>query len=178
MVLQDNDNFVISDTSGTNHKVTAIALSNYVNTNNADGSGGPTSPWEKSGTNVTLVSASDLVGVGGDAQSGYKMKVHGSFLATGDVSAFSDESLKDDVQVIDGALYKLLQVRGVTFVRNDVEDSSRKAGVIAQEVEKVLPEVVITSKDGLKSVAYGNLVALLIEAIKELKSEIEELKSK
>jgi len=175
MALQDTDNFVVSDTGGTNYKVTAIALSNYVNTNAVSG---PSSPWQKSGTDVTLVSDSDKVGVGGATQSGYRMKVHGKFLATDDITAFSDVTLKDDVQVIDSALYKLLQVRGVTFVRNDTEDTSRKAGVIAQEVEKVLPEVVSTSEDGLKSVAYGNLIALLIEAIKELNAEIETLKSK
>jgi len=48
--------------------------------------------------------------------------------------------------------------------------------VIAQEVEKVLPEVVTTTEDGTKTVAYGNLVGLLIESIKELKAEVEELK--
>ena len=175
MALQDTDNFVVSDTSGTNYKVTAIALSNYVNTNAVSG---PASPWEKSGSDVTLATPSDSVGVGGGTQGGYKMKVHGKFIATDDITAFSDLTLKDDVQVIDSALEKLLQIRGVTFVRTDIEDKSRKAGVIAQEVEKVLPEVVGITDDGLKNVAYGNLVALLIEAIKELNAEIETLKSK
>ena len=72
---------------------------------------------------------------------------------------------------------KVVQIRGVTFDRVD-EEVPRQSGVIAQEVEKVLPEVVITNKDGIKSVAYGNLVGLLIESIKELKVEINELKER
>ena len=58
-----------------------------------------------------------------------------------------------------------------------MEDEPRQSGVIAQEVEKVLPEVVRTAQDGNKTVAYGNMVGLLIESIKELKAEIETLKA-
>ena len=68
------------------------------------------------------------------------------------------------------ALAKVLQLRGVTFTKDD----KRSIGVIAQEIEKVIPEVVSTAE--YKSVAYGNLVGLLIEAIKELKIEIDQLK--
>ena len=68
-----------------------------------------------------------------------------------------------------------LQIRGVTYQRKDL-DVPRQSGVIAQEVEKVLPEVVMEDPTGTKSIAYGNLVGLLIEAIKELKAEIETLK--
>ena len=172
MALQDADNFVVSDGSGTNYKVAASSLSTYVSGKL------PANAWIKSGSSVTLSTAGDLVGVGGATQGGYKLKTHGKILATDDITAFSDLTLKDDVQVIDCALEKLLQIRGVTFVRTDTEDKSRRAGVIAQEVEKVLPEVVNTTDEGLKNVAYGNLVALLIEAIKELNAEIETLKSK
>ena len=65
---------------------------------------------------------------------------------------------------------------GVTFNRNDIEGNPRQTG-IAQEAEKVLPEAVQTNNEGIKTVAYGNMVGLLIEAIKELKQEIEELKN-
>jgi len=97
--------------------------------------------------------------------------------ATGNVTAYSDERLKDNVSIIDNALNKVSVIRGVTYNRNDIEDAPRHAGVIAQEVEKVLPEVIQTNDDGIKTVAYGNMVGLLIEAIKELKAEIEELKN-
>jgi hypothetical protein len=92
--------------------------------------------------------------------------------------ASSDARYKDDVVVIPNALGKVTQIRGVTYVRNDIADKSRHAGVIAQEVEAVLPEVVSTNNEGYKLVAYDNMVGLLIEAIKELKAEVDALKGK
>ena len=94
-----------------------------------------------------------------------------------DVTAFSDERLKTEVETINDALNKVCQMRGVSFKRTD-NDGRTSVGVIAQEIEKVLPEVVRedSSEDKIKSVAYGNIVGVLIEAIKELKNEIEELK--
>jgi hypothetical protein len=95
---------------------------------------------------------------------------------TGEVIANSDIKLKENVEVIPNALEKVTQIRGVTFTRNDQEDKEKRhAGVIAQEVEKVLPEVVMEGNDGIKSVAYGNLVGLLIEAIKEQQEQINNL---
>jgi len=102
-------------------------------------------------------------------------KSSGNFTATGDVTAFSDINLKKNIEVIPNALDKVSQIRGVTFDRID-NSIQRQSGVIAQEVEAVLPEVVHTDKEGIKSVAYGNLVGLLIESIKELKAEVETLK--
>ena len=100
----------------------------------------------------------------------------GDFTATGDVTAYSDRSLKDDVRPITDALDKVDQINGVTFVRNDMDSDARKTGVIAQDVEAVLPEVVSTDENGIKSVAYGNMVGLLIEAVKELRKEVKTLK--
>ena len=88
----------------------------------------------------------------------------GSFTATGDITAYSDDSLKTNVQVIDGALGKVEAIRGVTFER--IEDGSVSTGVIAQELKAVLPEAVHTDADGVHSVAYGNITGVLIEAIK------------
>jgi len=94
-----------------------------------------------------------------------------SVTAGGDVTAFSDMRIKHDIETIEGALAKVSDMRGVYFKRNDGEAGT---GVIAQEIENILPEVV---KDGeYKSVAYGNMVGILIEAIKELKAEVEKLK--
>ena len=100
-----------------------------------------------------------------------------NLVASGNITAYSDATVKDNIQTIEYALEKVLKLRGVEFDRNDLDGKPHQIGVIAQEIEKVIPEVVITNDDGLKSVAYGNLSGLLIEAIKELKAEIDELKS-
>ena len=104
--------------------------------------------------------------------------VAGHFVAGGDVQSNSDERLKENVETIDNALDKVAALRGVYF---DLiaKPGKRKLGLIAQEVEKVLPEVVNTSEEGdnIKSVAYANVVGLLIEAIKEIKGEVDQLKS-
>ena len=97
----------------------------------------------------------------------------GDIVATGNVSASSDLRFKSNIKVIANALSKVASMRGVTFDREGQSD--RKAGVIAQEVEAVLPEVVKTDELGYKSVCYGNMVSVLIEAIKELTERVEEL---
>jgi hypothetical protein len=103
---------------------------------------------------------------------------NGTFTASGNVTAYSDIRLKEGIEVIPDAVNKVRQLRGVTFTRNDQEDKEKRhAGVIAQEVEEVLPEVVATDDKGIKHVAYGNMVGLLIEAIKELKAEVDDLKA-
>jgi hypothetical protein len=92
---------------------------------------------------------------------------------TNDITSSSDERIKTNIQTIDNALEKVTQLRGASFIK----DGKESIGVIAQEVEGIVPEVVVTSKDedGLKSVAYGNMVGLLIEAIKEQQIQIAEL---
>jgi hypothetical protein len=102
------------------------------------------------------------------------LDVTGDIAASGTVTAQSDEKLKENVITIENALEKVLSLRGVEYDRIDSGD--HQIGVIAQEVEKVVPAVVYG--DEIKSVAYGNLVGLLIEAIKEQQKEIEELKKK
>ena len=98
----------------------------------------------------------------------------------GDVIAYSssDHRLKDNVKEIDNALEKVSQIRGVEFDWNDNQTvyEGHDIGVIAQEVEAVAPEIVVTRDDGYKAVNYQKLTALLIEAVKELKEEIKELK--
>jgi len=102
--------------------------------------------------------------------SGTSQTAEASFIATGNIGAYSDQRLKSNVRTIDSALDKVSKMRGVYF------DKAGKAsvGVIAQEMETVLPEVVFDGE--YKSVAYGNIVGVLIEAIKELKAEVERLK--
>lgn len=94
-------------------------------------------------------------------------------ISGGDITAFSDIRLKSNIKKIDNALDKIMQISGYTYDMN----SKRSTGVIAQEVEKILPEVVQDRDDGYKTVAYGNMIGLLVEAIKELKQEIEVLKN-
>ena len=103
------------------------------------------------------------------------VSVSGNITASGDVTAYSDARLKSDVVTIDGALDKVSALRGVDYIK----DGKPSTGVIAQEVEAVKPELVHTADDemGTKSVAYGNMAGLFIEAIKELKDEVASLKA-
>lgn len=96
----------------------------------------------------------------------------GNFTATGNVTAYSDATLKSDITTIDSALEKVSAMRGVFFNK----DGERGTGVVAQEVQKVIPEAVFDDGSYL-SVAYGNLVGVLVEAVKELKTQVEELKN-
>ena len=96
----------------------------------------------------------------------------GSVYSSGNVTAYSDVSLKENISTISDALSKVTKLRGVSYDRKDTKQKG--IGVIAQEIEKVLPEVVETTE--YKSVAYGNIVGVLIEAIKELKTEVDDLK--
>ena len=109
----------------------------------------------------------------------------GNVTATGNVTAYSDLRIKENIRTVDNALDKVQSMRGVYFDRKDTGKAS--VGVIAQEIEQILPEVVETqdtrtdeNKDGLsdlKTVSYGNIVGVLIEAIKELRAEVAELKA-
>jgi hypothetical protein len=108
----------------------------------------------------------------------FQFDMGGTFTAAGNITANSDARLKENIEIISNALQKVQAIRGVTFTRNDQEDKTKRyAGVIAQEVEAILPEVVGEDNLGIKNVAYGNMVGLLIEAIKEQQSQIDELKA-
>lgn len=102
----------------------------------------------------------------------------GALVSNGDVTAFStsDRSIKSNIEVIQNALNKIDAISGVTFNRTDKEDEPREAGVIAQEVQAVLPEVVRVQGSGLLGVDYGKLVSLLIQGIKEQQVQIDALK--
>jgi hypothetical protein len=101
----------------------------------------------------------------------------GNFQARGDVIAFSDIRLKTNIAVIPDALDKVCSLRGVTYDRIDTK--VRQTGLIAQELYEVLPEAVHIGNDEEQtmSVAYGNVIGLLVESIKELRAEIEALKA-
>jgi hypothetical protein len=114
-------------------------------------------------------------------QSGYAtsatLTTSGNFTATGNVTAYSDIRVKDNVEQIEGALDKVQAIRGVTYNRTDLEDTERRyGGVIAQEIEEVLPEAIFENDDR-KAVDYNATIGLLIEAIKELKAEVDTLRA-
>lgn len=98
----------------------------------------------------------------------------GNLVVGGTITASSDKKLKENIKTIDNALEKVISLRGVEYDR--IDTGEHQIGVIAQEVEEVIPQVVYG--DETKSVAYGNIVALLIEAIKEQNLRIEELEKR
>lgn len=104
------------------------------------------------------------------------LTVTGTILSNSNISAYSDKRLKKDIKKIENALNRITQINGYTFNMN----GEKRTGVIAQELQQILPEAVIETDTEEKylSVAYGNMAGLFIEAIKELKIEIDALKMK
>jgi hypothetical protein len=121
----------------------------------------------------------------------------GNILAAGDINAIgnvtayysSDERLKTNIRPIENALASLENIHGVRYdwideviSKNGGEDGffvrKEDVGLIAQEIELILPEIVATRPDGYKGIKYERVVALLLEAIKELKTEVEDLKAR
>ena len=101
----------------------------------------------------------------------------GNLTILGNLTELSDARLKTNVQAITSPLEKVLALRGVTFNKTSDESQRAHVGLIAQEVEQVLPEVVHTNPEGYKSVAYANIVGVLVEAIKELEARVAELEA-
>jgi len=93
-----------------------------------------------------------------------------------DFNATSDRNLKTNIEIINDPLEKIVQINGVSFNWKETNQSS--AGVIAQEVEQIMPEIIHDNEKGYKTLNYNGLIGLLIESVKELKCEIEDLKSK
>jgi hypothetical protein len=126
------------------------------------------------------VASDGRVGIGITAPA-HELDVAGTIRASGDVFAFSDCNYKYEVARINNALESVKVINGYTYRLAEGGEGggggARHAGVFAQEVEQVLPEVVNTDLDGKKSVAYGNMIGLLIEAIKELNKRVESLES-
>jgi hypothetical protein len=119
-------------------------------------------------------------GVGTTSPS-QKLHVIGNILASGDITAFSDKRLKSNINIIPEALVKLHKISGYTFnvssssqnTGNNLKLSSKHTGLIAQEVLDVLPEAVHKDKEGYYSLAYGNMVGLLVQAVKELDNKYQ-----
>jgi hypothetical protein len=122
----------------------------------------------------------NVIRIGGWSAAGSRlqMDMSGNLTMAGDVTAYSDARVKENVKTINNALEKVLKSRGVYYNRTDSEDKKTKIGVIAQEMLEVVPEVVNQDNDGMYNVSYGNITALLIEAIKEQNQIIEDLKQR
>ena len=104
----------------------------------------------------------------------FKIDQDGNVTATGNVVSNSDERIKTNIRSLEDPLAKVIQLRGVMYDRTDIE-SNDNIGLIAQEVESVIPELVSES-DGVKSLAYSNMVAVLVEAIKDQQKQIDALR--
>ena len=125
----------------------------------------------KSGTNLHVDIDNNRVGVGITTPS-TTLQVSGTITCV-DINSTSDINLKENIHSINNSLDKVLQLNGVGFDWKVSKESS--VGVIAQDVEEIIPELVKISGD-TKTVNYNGLVALLIEAVKEQQIQIEELK--
>jgi len=115
-----------------------------------------------------------------DSSNNLRMQINngtGNVTFSGTVTQNSDIRLKKNIRSIENPLSKILQTRGVLYDRVDESDTN-EVGFIAQELELVLPELVSTSDLGIKSIKYQNIVAVLVEAIKELKVENNLLKDR
>jgi RNase P/RNase MRP subunit POP5 len=132
--------------------------------------------WSNSSNLTTgiLYDSGSFVGVN-TVSPVYTLDVSGTIRATNDIIAFSDARVKENIEPIKDAVEKVMCLRGVSY--NKIGEDKRSIGVIAQEVENIVPEVVHTAEDDMKAVAYGNMVGLLIEAIKEQQAQIEQLKA-
>lgn len=101
---------------------------------------------------------------------------NGDLTATGNVGAYSDARLKKNVSTIGNALDLVGQMRGVYYTRIDTDTD--RVGVIAQEMQKVLPQVIMEDAQGILAVSYGDLVGVLIQAVNELTARVRELEAR
>jgi hypothetical protein len=152
-----------------------------------NGGGGGTALRLNSGGDITLYNgantgaASIFCDTNGELKTNDNAYIGGALNVVGDITAFysSDERLKDNITPIEDPLTKVLSISGNTFDWNDKSSHTGKdIGVIAQEIEKVLPEIVTTRDNGYKAVQYEKLTALLIEAVKELSHKVDDLQQK
>ena len=107
-----------------------------------------------------------------DFDNNYKIKVDGNIYVSGNVIGLSDINFKKNIENIENPLDKIEKLRGVYFNYID-NDEKRQIGMIAQEVEKIIPEVVYVTNEETKAIAYNNIIGLLIEGIKELSNIIK-----
>jgi hypothetical protein len=128
-------------------------------------------------TSINSTSAAGSIHFGFGGVQTHTMNMNGDMIITGNIFTYSDARIKTNVELIPNALDKVLKLRGVTYNLIAAPEKSN-VGLIAQEVEAVVPQAVTEDVNGTKTVAYGNLVGLLIESIKELHAEVAALKAR
>lgn len=173
--------------STSNGSYPIITVDQYGRVTNTSTQSITSSQWIGPGANTPLIYFNGIVGIGtssdtsntfstapGTSTSCY-LYVDGDIYAAGDIIGLSDEKYKKDLKRIENPIEKIKQVSGYTYTR--IDTGNRQTGVIAQELEKVLPEAVQTDGNGDKSVAYGNVIGLLIECIKDQQKQIDELRA-
>ena len=133
---------------------------------------GTTGAWNVVNTNDIYYSTGN-VGVGLNNPS-HKFHVNGNIYATGNVTAYSDNRTKTNLRVIKESLEKLQRINGYTYDKDGV----KYTGLVAQEVLHILPEAVVGSEEDGYGLAYGNMVGILVEAIKELSEKVKNLEEK
>jgi hypothetical protein len=177
-----NNSAYYADPSGTS----ALSTVTFGSSPNGGGGGGRITPSTGSPYSIRQEFGSDNSGwrygiaknVSGTVTIMFYVQDNGDCVATGNVTAYSDVRLKANIETIPSALDKLDQIRGVTYTRTDMDDKERRyAGVIAQEIEAVLPEAVGGDED-IKTVDYNATIALLIQAVKELTDKVKALEAK
>ena len=126
--------------------------------------------------NTNIIYTDKQLFIGYSNSDNYKLKVNGNMYVSGYITGLSDIRYKRNISNITNSLDKIDKLNGIYY--NLLNDDKRTIGLIAQDVEEIIPEVVYTNTDDTKSIAYGNLVALLIESIKELKERIIKLEEK
>jgi hypothetical protein len=177
-------NATTADSATTAATASALNSANDYSLRNLTASG--TGSFTGTLTSSSTISAGGNISASGSLSAGNGLSVTGAITATGDITAyFSDERLKTKLGGIENALEKVQQLSGFYYEANEIAqelgyESKREVGVSAQEVEKVMPEIVRPAPIDAKylTIQYERLVPLLIEAIKELKSEVDVLKGK
>ena len=166
-------------TAGTVTTTAGGSISSGANGNISSGTGGNIISGGSISSTTTATIGGDTTIKGGSL--GCTLSVTGTIGATSDIGLVSDERLKTDITTIDNALEKVNKLRGVYYKRNNILDKNEdidriRIGLIAQEVEKIIPEAILInedSKEKYRSVIYQNMVGLLIEAIKEIDIKYE-----
>lgn len=131
--------------------------------------------WSRTGGNIFF--SSGYVGIN-DTNPSVALDVVGDIQYTGVLTDVSDVRMKDGIQPIANALEKMQGLHGVSFFMKDDSKQKRELGLIAQDVEKIYPDLVFTSPEGIKSLNYVGMIGPLVEAVKELDAENAELRSR
>jgi hypothetical protein len=174
----------ISINSGTTGFLTLGASNSYGSV--SSGGGGATIYLNGATRGGTTTAASNTIVVATDGEfyitngaansTKFLIASNGNATLSGTFTENSSIRYKENVETIKYGLDKVLQMRGVTYDKKD--NGVKEMGVIAEEIYDVLPEVVLKNEEGeIDSVSYGRITAVLIEAIKDLKKEIEDLKA-